>query len=196
MSESQPTIVVIAPGERPLVYTGTWLVVRAALERLGAAWGRTRTAVDARRRALVAVDGRAAFLRHGYLAEPAPAFASLGWSGNDPGEVYLLADRASAAFALGELGPGALFVPLLAATDLAPKAARVPLALAFGPTPDTGMPRGDLLCPHCHEQRLHADAVFDARSHRDGARICNPCGILEVLRAEESRRQKLFGEDR
>lgn len=195
MSERRPLIVVIEPGAGPAVYTGTWPAVRAALERLALVWGRTRTAIDPRRRALVAVDGRAAFLRHGYLAEADPAFAALGPLGVDPGEVYLLADRSSAAFAAGQLGPNAVVLPLRIAADLCPAAARIPLVLAFGPTPDTGMPRSDRLCPRCGEQRLHIEAVFDARSHRDGTRICNPCGLLEALREEETRQRRARGED-
>lgn len=194
MNERRPVLVIIEPGHAPAVYTGSWPIVKAALERLTAHWGRTRTTIDGRRRALVAVDGKAAFLRHGYLAESEPKLAAISFAGPDPGEVYLLADRASAAFALNQLGPRASAVPLADAASLSPKAVRIPLALSFGPMPDTGMPRSEVLCPRCTEQHLHVQAVFDARSHRDGARICNPCGILEVLREEEARRRLTGGD--
>jgi hypothetical protein len=187
-------LVLSAPGRDPEVFAGTKEEIHRAIEGLRDSWNPARTAVDRRRRALVGVDGRAAHLVRARSASSLSVLALIAWRQGDPVAVYFVADVPSGRRLADELGTSETsLVPLreISALPVTRHAPSVLLEFArAGALPDTGMPRGETWCPRCSEQRLHRDPVFDSHSHRDGARICNACGLLEALAEEQACRDQ------
>ena len=193
MAEIAHLLILTGPGLEPAVFEGSRADIHRALGGLRTRWGANRTAVDRARRALVCVDGRAAFLVDGRFYQPTPTLAVLAPATGDPRAVFLVADQLAGQVLSAGLDVETLIVPLRSLTELRESMGSGSLLLEFaraGGLPDMGQPRGETWCPRCREQLLYRDPIFDSRSRRDGTRICNACGLLEAVAAEQARRDR------